>query len=180
MSQKRNKLLIASLFMAIICLIIAGCSSDNDDTSKHHHALKLYPVKVTNVKISKDGDSGDSFITIKGTTNAPNGSILYCQRQEKGMLDSNSAYGNDDYKIKKHRFSILLLASNLFDLDKIKVGQKEYVKIFCTNQKIDESDKVEFKDSEFISKNIRNKLKKSNINEYPITVTQKMVDTAQE
>lgn len=160
----------------------SGSNSANNTASKSHSSkvktsgLKIYDVDVTSEKVEQDNDSDDCFITVKGDTGAPDKSIVYAQI---GNGESNLAYGNaedaTDTKVKNHHIEFVLSASELFDLDSMKVGQKVYLKIYCTNQNFDDS----FEDSELISKKVRRKVANSDIEPYPIKVTQKMVDVAQ-
>lgn len=181
--------------MVLICFKIQSCMANNNSPnktnnsnnsskmakSKKNKGLKIYSVDITSEKVERDADSNDSFITLRGDTDAPNGSIVYVQ--QKGNADTNLGYGGNgaspsDTKVKNHHIKILLTVSQLFDLvssDAIKVGQITYLKIFCTNQNFDYS----MNDSEFISKKVRKKLADSDIESYPLKATRKMVHIAE-
>lgn len=141
--------------------------------------LNIYPVDVSNIKVEEDGDD-DFFITIKGNTDAPDGSILYAQHPVKDQIDDNKAYGgkydNGPTKIKNGKFSFSVLLSELVDTSSIKAGQKIYLKIFCTNQKFSDYDDMESNDSEFINKKVRKRLNQEDIDPAIIKITQKMVN----
>uniref|UniRef100_UPI003F5740EF hypothetical protein n=1 Tax=Lactobacillus acidophilus TaxID=1579 RepID=UPI003F5740EF len=157
-------------------------SNSNDSASSSRSSkvkkggLKIYDVDVTSEKVERDEDSNDCYIFIKGDTDAPDGSIVYAQR---GNGEGNMAYGNDedatDNKVKSHHIKFLLLASNLFDLDSIRVGQSADLKIYCTNQNF----KYSLDDSELISKKVRKKVAESDIEPYTVTATKKMVHIAE-
>jgi hypothetical protein len=160
----------------------SGSNSANNTASRSHSSkvkksgLKIYGVDVTSEKVEHDEESDDCYITIKGETDAPDGSIVYAQNDDGG---GNLAYGNNedatDTKVKNHHFEFLCLASDLFDLDSIKVGQKANLKIFCTNQNF----KYSLDDSELISKKVRRKVADADIDPYTVTATKKMVYIAQ-
>lgn len=103
---------------------------------------------MTNVKVEHDVNQ-DYLITIKGNTKAPNGSIIYAQHQiyykmsdTKHMEETMMKVLLKNIKGKHHHISFTALASNLFDLESMKVGQKTYLKIFCAKQKISTYDEI--------------------------------------
>lgn len=182
-------------FIGFVCLVLvcvggkscmAGGSSnqaDNSDSSEvtksKKAGLKIYDTEVTSEVVKQAETSDDCDIAIKGTTDAPDGSIVYAQ-ESKNNGDYNLASGNDeggtDNKVKDHHFSFLVSASGLFDLDNLdddlKVGQGVDLKIFCTNEKFD-GDGLD--DSGFVSKKVRRKLSSSDIEPYRVEVTKKMI-----
>lgn len=183
------KKIIGFIFVVFVCFGIKSCMARNsiNEASNSNHTsnmsklkkkrLKIYSVNVTGEKVECDGDNNDCSITISGYTDVPNGSIVYAQGKENG--DANLAYGNNedatDTKVKNHRISFLVLTSNLFNLDNIKVGQKANLKIYCTNQNFEYS----LDDSELISKKVRNKVANTDIKPYTVEVTKKMVYVAE-
>lgn len=139
--------------------------------------LIIYPVKVTSVKVKQDGQSDDFFITVKGKTNAPNGSIVYAFHGDGTNLayGMNTVDGDGDYKMRDHKVKFFFLASHIFDeIDYIEAGQKAKFTVFCTNQKFSEWEKFNDKDSQFISKKVRKKVNKEKIKPYTFVVTKEM------
>lgn len=98
-------------FIGFVCLVLvcvgvkscmAGGSSnqaDNSDSSEvtksKKAGLKIYDTEVTSEVVKQAGTSDDCDITIKGTTDAPDGSIVYAQGS-KSNGDYNLASGNDE------------------------------------------------------------------------------------
>lgn len=139
--------------------------------------LIIYPVKVTSVKVKQDRQYNDFFITVKGKTNAPNGSIVYAFHGHGANLayGTNTIDGDGDYKVKDHKVNFVFLVSDIVDdIDAIEAGQKAKFMVFCTNQKFSEWEKVNGKDSQFISKKVRKKVNKEKIKPYTFVVTREM------
>lgn len=187
--KKWVKTALCGAFLLVLCFCLVACDSDDDSQSSksRHKGIEIYPVNVTKVKIENAGESNDSDdcdITVEGTTDAPDGSIVYAQHPVHGEMSVNKAYGgeygDDDNKVKHHHISFEILASNVFDLENMKVGQKAYLKIFCAKQKFSEYEKIYLhKDSSIISKKVRKRLDQAHIKPYPIVATKYMVHSAQ-